>query len=102
MLRPHAHQPSYARLAPAPAVAGAAALEALVQSLRGIGDPRVDLVSVSTGGQIVRYWLAYGGRDALEGAAPSGDGAAMTRRVVYVGAPHRGSFDALACLHRGF
>ncbi len=50
---------------------------------------RVDLVAISTGGQVARWLLANGG-------------AAAVRRVIYLGAPQRGTFDALASLHRGF
>jgi hypothetical protein len=82
--------------------AGARALADLVARIRGFGDERVDLVAVSTGGLVVRTYLGYGGADPLAGAPPSADAARAIGRVVYVGAPQRGSFDALACLHRGF
>jgi hypothetical protein len=83
-------------------VAGARALADLVARIRGFGDERVDLVAVSTGGLVVRTYLGYGGDDPLAGAAPTPGAARAIGRVVYVGAPQRGSFDALACLHRGF
>ena len=68
--------------------AAALALDALVARLRGAGDERVDLAGVSTGGQIVRFFAGHAG--------------AAVRRTVYVGAPQRGTFDALASMHRGF
>jgi hypothetical protein len=68
---------------------GAAELARLVARIRGFGEERVDLVALSTGGLVARAFLAE------HGAAP-------IRRIVYVGAPQRGSFDAIACLHRGF
>ena len=43
------------------------------------------------------------GGDPLAGAPPDPRGRARRiGRVVYVGAPQRGTFDAVACLHRGF
>jgi hypothetical protein len=82
-------------------VAGARALAELVARLRGFGDERVDLIGVSTGGLVLRAYLGYGGGDPLTDA-PTPDAARTVGRVVYVGAPQRGSFDAVACLHRGF
>lgn len=70
-------------------IAGAEALADLVARLRGAGEERVDLISVSTGGQIVRWFTGTGGARAV-------------RRSVYIGVPQRGTFDALASMHRGF
>jgi hypothetical protein len=83
-------------------VAGARALGDLVARIRGFGEERVDLLGVSTGGLVLRTYLGYGGDDPLAGAPPTPDAARTIGRVVYVGAPQRGSFDAVACLHRGF
>ena len=69
--------------------AGAAALQALVDQIRGIGDERVDLVGVSTGGVIARLFQA-------DSAA-----AGCIRRCVYVGTPQRGSFHVLELLANG-
>jgi hypothetical protein len=80
--------------------AGAVALGQLVARIRGISDERVDLVAISTGGLIARAYVGYAGADPLAGGAPSGG--APVGRVIHVGVPQRGSFDALACLHRGF
>jgi hypothetical protein len=71
------------------ALDGAGALARALAAIRGVGDERVDVIALSTGGIVTRAYLAE-------------HGAAAIRRVVYVGAPQRGSFDALACLHRGF
>lgn len=71
------------------ALDGAAALARELAKLRGAGDERLDVVALSTGGLVARAYLAEHGGAAI-------------RRLVYVGAPQRGSFDALACLHRGF
>lgn len=83
-------------------VAGARALADLIARIRGFGDERVDLVGVSSGGVVLRAYLGYGGEDPLAGAAPTPAAARTVGHVVYVGAPQRGTFDALACLHRGF
>lgn len=89
-------------------VHGALQLEELVRSIRGIGTERVDLVAISSGGAIVRYFLAYGGDGGLvdpaatEAAKPSlSPGAAWARRVIYIGSPQRGTFGAPAHLHEG-
>ena len=89
-------------------VHGAAQLEALVRSIRGVGTERVDLVAISSGGAVVRYFLAYGGADVLgdpaviEAARPArSPGAAWARRVIYIGSPQRGTFGAPAHLHEG-
>lgn len=80
----------------------AARLAELVGRIRGAGTERVDLVGVSSGGTIARYFLAYGGADAVREDRPaSQDPAALVRRVIYVGAPQRGTFGALAQLHAG-
>jgi pimeloyl-ACP methyl ester carboxylesterase len=68
--------------------AGAVELDALVTRLRGAGEERMDLVGISTGGQVVRFFAGHAG--------------AAVRRAVYVGAPQRGTFDALASMHRGW
>jgi hypothetical protein len=85
-------------------VHAAAQLEALVRSIRGVGAERVDLVGISSGGAVVRYFLAYGGADVLGDAAVSlatSPGATWVRRVVYVGSPQRGTFGSPAHLHEG-
>jgi pimeloyl-ACP methyl ester carboxylesterase len=84
-------------------VDGAAKLHSLVQRIRGIGDEKVDLLGISTGGLIARYFLAHGGADVLAdgNATPTGLGAACTRRVVYVGTPQRGSFHVFEMLVQG-
>jgi pimeloyl-ACP methyl ester carboxylesterase len=65
--------------------AGAAELLRLIDRI----DEPVDLIAVSTGGGVVRCALGL--------LAPERVG-----RVVYLGAPQLGSFDALACLQQGF
>lgn len=86
-------------------VHAAARLEELVRSLQGVGSERVDLVSISSGGAVVRYFLAHGGADVLDSPSPGGarstPGAPFVRRVIYVGSPQRGTFGAAAHLHEG-
>ena len=62
---------------------GASRLGELLDTHRG----DVDVLAVSTGGLLVRHLLARG--------RPS------IGRVVYVGTPHRGSFQAITSLHAG-
>jgi hypothetical protein len=82
---------------------GAAALAALIDRLRGAGDEKVDLVCMSSGGLVARYYQAYGGAPLTDGAPePTGAGAACVRRTVYIGAPHLGSFSAVADANNGF
>jgi pimeloyl-ACP methyl ester carboxylesterase len=68
-------------------IEGAARLADLVARLRTDGHREVDVVAVSTGGLVVRHFLA-GANEAV-------------RRVIYVGTPHRGSFQAISMLHEG-
>ena len=73
------------------------------------GAPRVLLVAHSLGGVVARYYVRYGGRDAMrdrdcplaDGAGPAAvnsPGAERVGRLVMLGAPHRGTALAL----RGF
>jgi hypothetical protein len=83
---------------------GAAALAALVDRLRGAGDEQVDLVCMSTGGLVARYYQAFGGAPLPEVGLPdaSARGAAHVRRTIYIGTPHRGSFSAVSSSNDGF
>jgi len=76
------------------------------------GSDRVLLVGHSLGGVLARYYLRYGGRDAVSGGvcplqADPGGGAGESRtagvaRAVFVGAPHRGSAQAFRALLEDF
>lgn len=66
---------------------GAARLADLVARLRAAGHRGFDVLAISTGGVVVRHFLAR--TDEQVG------------RVVYVGTPHRGSFQAISALHDG-
>jgi len=64
------------------------AARALGSAVDRVARDRVDLLAISTGGQVARRFLV--------------EHAPRVRRVVYLGAPQRGTFDALVSLHRGF
>ncbi len=67
---------------------GAARLADFVAQLRGTGQRGAfDLLAISTGGLVARHFLARGNE--------------AVGRVVYVGTPHRGSFQAISTLHDG-
>jgi len=67
---------------------GAARLAELVARVRAAGHRGgVDLLAISSGGLVARHFLA-GTNEAIG-------------RVVYVGTPHRGTFQAIAALHDG-
>jgi pimeloyl-ACP methyl ester carboxylesterase len=73
------------------------------------GAPKVLMVGNSLGGVVARYYLRYGGRDAMrDRACPLADrngsspinapGAESVARLVTFGAPHRGSIQAFRAL----
>jgi pimeloyl-ACP methyl ester carboxylesterase len=77
------------------------------------GAPQVLLVGYSLGGVLARYYLRYGGRDAVGGReCPLGDGtsaftvnrpgADWVRRAALFGAPNRGSILAFRALEEDF
>lgn len=69
---------------------GAARLADLVDRIRGVGSGQVDLVGVSSGGLIARYF-AGGASHSL----------GPIRRIVHVGTPQRGSFHTFEMLVGG-
>jgi pimeloyl-ACP methyl ester carboxylesterase len=77
------------------------------------GADRVLLVGHSLGGVIARYYLRYGGGDAVwggncplhsvpGGGTPDAPGAEKVARAVFLGAPHRGSAQAFRALLEDF
>jgi pimeloyl-ACP methyl ester carboxylesterase len=77
------------------------------------GAPRVHLVGHSLGGVVARYYLRYGGRDAMRDRdCPLGDGeiraaintpgSGAVGRLVALGAPHKGSEQAFRALLQDF
>jgi len=73
----------------------AAALDDLIRRLRGAGDQRVDLLAISSGGVVARAYLAGVHRDG-------GLGDDTVQRVLYLGAPQRGTFSAFTYSQEGF
>jgi pimeloyl-ACP methyl ester carboxylesterase len=65
---------------------------------------RFDVIAHSMGGLIARYYAMYGGRDVLKDETPQPDwaGAAQINRLILVGAPNAGSFDAFRSLIQGY
>jgi hypothetical protein len=81
-------------------VAGAAALDQLVERLRTVrGNPalRVDIVAHSAGGLLTRYFVRFGGKDVLDRPDPpvTFAGGRKVRRAVLIGTPNYGSVTAL-------
>lgn len=77
------------------------------------GASRVHLVGYSFGGVVARYYLRYGGRDAMRdrdcpasggtmAAAINAPGADSVDRLILLGAPHRGSLLAFRALLEDF
>lgn len=83
-----------------PIALAARALARLVAQVRGAGGDQVDLIGISSGGVVVRAFLAgVWSTDPDPEAALAdpvlGAGPAAVRRIVYLGAPQRGSISAL-------
>jgi hypothetical protein len=80
----------------------AARLAELIVQIPQAAERKVDLVGVSSGGLVARYFLEYGGLglSATRGT-PSGAGRALARRVICIGTPQRGAFNALDIIANG-
>lgn len=79
---------------------GASRLADLVDRIRGVGNASVDLVGVSSGGLIARYFAAFGGEPLSSEPRPT-TVRSPVRRIVHVGTPHRGTFHAFEMLVGG-
>jgi Lecithin:cholesterol acyltransferase len=87
-----------------PLADAARALAELVARVRGASDDRVDLIAVSSGGQVVRTYLAGGWADDPAHALADpvlGAGPGAVHRVVYLGAPQRGNIAGFGYLQEG-
>lgn len=88
----------------APLADGARALARLVARIRGASEVEVDLVAICSGGPLVRTFLAGGWSDDPVSALADpvlGEAARSVRRVVYLGAPLRGTFSAFQYMQTG-
>jgi pimeloyl-ACP methyl ester carboxylesterase len=67
-------------------------------------DLRFDIIAHSMGGLIARYYAMYGARDVLGEQAPQPDwsGAQNLNRLILIGAPNAGSFDAFRSIEQGY
>lgn len=65
---------------------------------------RVNIVAHSFGGLITRYYLMYGGRDALNDEQPMANwsGAENVDAAVFLGTPHHGSIALFEFLLKGY
>jgi pimeloyl-ACP methyl ester carboxylesterase len=65
---------------------------------------RFDIIAHSMGGLIARYYAMYGGRDVLSEQTPQPDwaGAALINRLILIGSPNAGSFDAFRSIIQGY
>jgi hypothetical protein len=79
-----------------------AGLAALVARVERGGRRPVDVIAVSSGGVLVRHYLAWGGRDPLRDPhADAAPGSSRVRRVIYLAVPHRGTFSAFGYTQTG-
>src|SRR5262245_11693581 len=64
---------------------------------------KVDIIAHSLGGIVVRYYINYGGEDALAkgGVDPSGAGARHVDTLVMIGVPNEGTLDTLESHNEG-
>ncbi len=77
----------------------AADLAAFLRALQGTSELTFDLLAVSSGGMVVRSYLAWGGGDPFSGRPTPAP--LPVRRVIYVSAPQRGSLSALSYTQEG-
>lgn len=65
---------------------------------------RFDVIAHSMGGLIARYYAMYGGRNVLSDQTPEPDwaGAQHISRLILIGTPNAGSFDAFRSLIQGY
>lgn len=85
---------------------GALALSELVSRVQGCSDQVVDIVGVSSGGVVARYFLGQGDlpiqNNSQDRTPPEPDSThAKVRRVVYLGVPQRGVLEAVMELEFG-
>lgn len=89
-----------------PIAMAALALARLIAQVRGAGSDQVDLIGISSGGVVVRAFLAGAWSTDPDPEAALADpvlgaGPAAVRRIVYLGTPQRGSISALDYTQNG-
>ena len=80
-----------------PLADGARALARLVARVRGASDDQVDLIGISSGGNVIRTFLAGDAEEDRVLASTMG----AVHRVVYMGTPQRGNISGLCYLQEG-
>ncbi len=70
----------------------------------GQDNMRFDIVAHSNASYIARYYALYGEKDVLDepNPKPTYAGAGNIRKLIMIGAPHRGTLFAFQILHEGF
>ena len=71
----------------------------------GKPDLRFDIIGHSMGGLVARYFAMYGGRDLSENTQADWAGAQHINRLILIGTPNAGSFDAfrtIQLVHKSF
>jgi hypothetical protein len=79
-----------------PLAHGARSLAQLIARVRGVGTTQVDLIGVSSGGNVIRSLLATDFDDPVLAPTPS-----AVNRIVYLGTPHRGNVSSFKYLQEG-
>jgi len=89
-------------------VASAAELDLFIERIRishQTPDLKVNIVAQSLGGQLVRYYLAYGSEDVINSGdktTPTYAGKKKTQKVIYMAAPLEGTLRALKATVEGY
>lgn len=84
-----------------PLVEGARELARLVARVRGASDDPVDLIGISSGGNVIRSFLAGDPANGPDADPVLGATTSAVRRVVYLGTPHRGNVGGFGYLVEG-
>ncbi|NOT63098.1 MAG: hypothetical protein HOP19_23055 [Acidobacteria bacterium] len=65
-------------------------------------DLRFDVIGHSMGGLVARYFAMYGDRDLTSEPQADWAGARHINRLILMGSPNAGSFDAFRTIHQGY
>lgn len=85
----------------------AARLSQQIENIKKVNqnpDLKFDIVTHSNSNFLVRYYALYGGQDVVDQAhpQPTYEGAENIRKLIFVGAPYRGTMMAFQVLNEGF